>query len=669
MNPSRMRKTVGGIALSFVLAVVIGISGVIAPGGGAALGASTMLTILGGEVQVSRNGGAFAPAADGAIVGPGDVIRTAADARAVLTYFEGSTVSVEPSSELAIDEASSSSDGSTVVVMTQNLGRTWHVVTKLITGGSRYEVRTPAATASVRGTEFAVGVAPNAAGVMEAIVATTGGAVSVAAPPTAADPQPAPVVVAAGFQTTTTSGDRTPQAPTLAPAPERTVTVTIGNANSLVVDPLGRSNGFKDGKLVLQTPGAQVVRIAGTLQITLPNIPDGKLSTVVGRTAGSAGAANDVPVVTTVQERGKPPTLVSDVVRPTETVTGVEMKKSGSGPDATPEVRRVTDDEKKELRTPKTVVEPPKVEPPKSRPGLGSDPSVIARIVEESRAKPTEPKDTEDGDGESASTPSREGGSAAPRGQGFVQPLPFQGAPAGAETRQAEARRDGDRNAEQAEAQRRAAEQLERAAQDAKRRAEAEQARAEEAKKRAEDDAKRAEERSKSAAELERLAAEARAKAEEAWRKADEEAAQARDEFAKKVLEDESKRRSEEAARAEADRKAAEEARKTADEARRKAEQEAAQKAQDARRNEQAAQASERLREQAEEARRQAERTLKRGSSNEAPEPAVQVAPKVPAVVPQRIEVRGAPSGVGKPTAANATPVKQRALDDAGDDD
>lgn len=645
LSPAGMRKTVGGVALSFVLAIVLGISGVIAPGGAAALAASTTLTILGGEVQVSRNGGAFEPATDGAIIGPGDVIRTAADSRAVLTYFEGSTVSVEPSSELAIDEASTARDGSTIVVMTQNLGRTWHVVTKLIIGGSRYEVRTPAATASVRGTAFEVDVARDATGTSVTHLSTAEGAVAASAPATAADPQPAPVVVAAGFQAKANVGDRTLQAPTLAPEPERTVSVNVGSANSLVVDSLGRSNGFKDGKLVLQTPGAQVVRTAGSLLITLPNIPDGKLSTVVTRPSGSGSSNADVPVTTTVQERGKSPTLVQDSVKPTETVTGVEVKKSGSGPNATPEVRRVTDDEKKDLRTPKTVVEPPKVEPKKTPPGGGGDLSVVARNVQQSRPTPTESKSTERKSTQSsAGTPPGESGSATPRGHGFVQPLPFRGAPVGTEARLAETKREDDKDAVRAEAQRRAAEQLERAAEDAKRRAEAERDRAEDAKKRAEEDAKRAAERAKVAAEQAKLAEDAKARAEQARRKADEEAAKAKDESAKKALEDESKRRGEQAARAEADRKAADEARKSADEARRKAEREAARKGEDAKRNEDAAKASERLREHAEEARKKAqeradevrrkiEGSLRRTTGNSEQARTV-VAPKAPRGLP-----------------------------------
>ena len=364
MNPSGMRKTVGGIALSFVLAVVLGISGVIAPGGGAALGASTTLTILGGEVQVSRNGGAFTPAADGAIIGPGDVIRTAADARAVLTYFEGSTVSVEPSSELAIDEASSNPDGSTVVVMTQNLGRTWHVVTKLITGGSKYEVRTPAATASVRGTTFAVGVGQDASGVSVTEISATEGTVATAAPATVADPQPEVVFVTAGLRTTAKSTERRPEAPTPAPEPERKVTVTIGSADALVVDTLGRSNGYKDGKLVLQTPGAQVSKIDGKLVVTLPNIPDGRLATF------STDRTEDTEVTTTVTERGNAPVVLAQRIAAAEggSLKGLEIATSAANGLS---VRELDHNEQSQLKGPK-VADAPKLEvQTAARPGLG----------------------------------------------------------------------------------------------------------------------------------------------------------------------------------------------------------------------------------------------------------------------------------------------------------
>lgn len=451
---------VGSILLSFVLAIVIGISGVLAPGGGTALGASTTLTILSGDVQVSRDGGPFAAGTDGAVLGPGDVIRTAAGARAVLTYFEGSTVSIEPSSELAIQETSTSPDGGTVVVMTQNLGRTWHVVTKLITGGSRYEVRTPAATASVRGTAFEVGVVRDATGESQTAIITTEGAVAAAAPATPGDPAPEPVLVPAGFQTSAKASERKPAPPALAPEPERSVSVTVGSANSLVVDPLGRANGMKDGKLVIQTPGATVTMLAGTLQITLPNVPDGTLATHVSRTAGKPDF--EVPVITTVQEKGKPTTLARDAVGPGATVSGLEVKKSSG--DAAPTLRRVeSEDEKKELKTPKARVEGPAVPGPATvfRPGLGGDPQVLARIVEERRggAQRTAERGRNERDGEGEKEQGS-GADGAAKG-GFVPTLPFQAAPAA--DRQLEERKAD------AEKETKAAEQMQKAASEAQR--------------------------------------------------------------------------------------------------------------------------------------------------------------------------------------------------------
>jgi hypothetical protein len=155
-----IRFCAGTILLAFVLALGIGTLGAVSST--TALGASTSLTIVSGDVSVRRGAGAFVPAAGGQILIEGDTIRTGPDARAILTYFEGSTVTIDPGTELRIDNAWTNADGGTVVVMTQALGRTWHVVTKLMVGSSKYEVKTPASTASVRGTQFQVDADANA---------------------------------------------------------------------------------------------------------------------------------------------------------------------------------------------------------------------------------------------------------------------------------------------------------------------------------------------------------------------------------------------------------------------------------------------------------------------------------------------------------------------------
>ena len=134
-RPSRLRIAVGGLTGAFLLAVVLGVSGVLAPARGQALGASTTVTVIGGAVSVHHRSGAVAQAVDGEVIGPGDSIETGADGRAVLTYFEGSTVEIEPGSSLSVTALSIEPDGATVVEMTQNLGRSWHVVTRILSGG------------------------------------------------------------------------------------------------------------------------------------------------------------------------------------------------------------------------------------------------------------------------------------------------------------------------------------------------------------------------------------------------------------------------------------------------------------------------------------------------------------------------------------------------------
>ncbi len=339
MLRSRSRVLVGAVGLAFVLASALGATGVFTPKSQRiALGASTTLTIISGQVQIRRGAtGDFTAADDGAILGPGDTIRTGSDARAVLTYFEGSTVEIEPSSELAIQTAHGNPDGSTVIQMQQNLGSTWHVVTHLVQGGSKYEVRTTSATASVRGTSFTVGVEAD----QTTTVTTTEGNVA------ASDPAgTATVAVTPGLTTSAKKGEA-PTPPKQAPEPERKVTVTVGDMNTLVVDTLGRANGItKDGKKIVQTPGAQVEVVDGKLVVTLPNVPDGDIGTHFQNTSKS----EEVQVTTKVEEKGKKAVEVSEMVKPSETkVTGVEIKNLkgsrgvGSSDDTTVNLKKISD--------------------------------------------------------------------------------------------------------------------------------------------------------------------------------------------------------------------------------------------------------------------------------------------------------------------------------------
>ena len=357
----RLRLGVTATGVAFVIAIMLGATGALAPAGQAAASGASTLTILSGSVWVRHAGGDFQSAADGAVLIAGDTILTGADARAVLTYFEGSTVEIEPESELSIDAARSDSNGDTIIVMQQNLGMTWHVVTHLLTTGSMYEIHTSTATASVRGTQFTVAIEPDGTTTQtttEGAVADTDarGTTTVLTPP--------------GHQTTTRKGE-TPAQPAPVAAPDRTVTVTIADENALVVDTLGRANGLKDGKKILQTPGAQLKVVDGHLVVTLPNVPDGALTTHV------AGGSSATDVTTKLEDKGKPAVEVKDTVAP-GTNSGVDIKK-GTG--TAPTLEKRTDP--KEAPSPKVGKLPP------TRPTRSSDLAATSLAARDAAAPAT----------------------------------------------------------------------------------------------------------------------------------------------------------------------------------------------------------------------------------------------------------------------------------------
>ena len=128
-----------------------------------------ILTVISGDVLVRTAAGDFASAMDGAVLYVGTMLRTSADARALITLSEGSTIELDPASDVTIEDATADR-GSTIA---QALGRGWHVVTRLTTADSRYEPKTPAATASVRGIDLELVAADGAPGLPTTLLTTT----------------------------------------------------------------------------------------------------------------------------------------------------------------------------------------------------------------------------------------------------------------------------------------------------------------------------------------------------------------------------------------------------------------------------------------------------------------------------------------------------------------
>ena len=126
----------------------------------------------------------------------GSRVRTASDSQALLTFFNGTSVNLEPGTDLVVEQVERGGENQpTVIVVRQWLGKTWSRVTKLADPGSHYEIQTPSAIAVVRGTMFSTEVDETGA----TRVQTTEGLVSVSA-------QGEEVYVPAGQQTSVEPG-------------------------------------------------------------------------------------------------------------------------------------------------------------------------------------------------------------------------------------------------------------------------------------------------------------------------------------------------------------------------------------------------------------------------------------------------------------------------------
>ena len=148
-------------------------------GGGLSIANAATLTVLHGQVDAQKSGGDFTPALDGDLLTGGDVVRANAAGNAVVTFFEGSTLTVQSGSQVRVASLTKTSDGGIQVSIEQTLGRTWASVQKL-GSSSKFEIKTPTSTAAVRGTAFET-IVETVNGVTTTTIKTTEGEVVVQA--------------------------------------------------------------------------------------------------------------------------------------------------------------------------------------------------------------------------------------------------------------------------------------------------------------------------------------------------------------------------------------------------------------------------------------------------------------------------------------------------------
>jgi len=144
------------------------------------------LRILAGTVEVQPPSADFSIAVDGQALEEGFTIRTAADGRAVIEYFDGSVTRLDQNTTFTIVTLRilDNEDQSKVIEGEQTSGNTYSRVTELTDSASRFDVSTPTATASVQGTVYAILVGPDGSTTIAVIdgsvgVLNTGSEVSV----------------------------------------------------------------------------------------------------------------------------------------------------------------------------------------------------------------------------------------------------------------------------------------------------------------------------------------------------------------------------------------------------------------------------------------------------------------------------------------------------------
>jgi VCBS repeat-containing protein len=117
----------------------------------------TILSITEGTVFVMEAGMAdWIEAEVGMSLKGGDVIKTDDDSSAEITFFDGSTVELQPGTEVEITSLDITDTGSTTIILEQTIGATISRVVNIIDPASSYEVETASGAAVVRGSILVV---------------------------------------------------------------------------------------------------------------------------------------------------------------------------------------------------------------------------------------------------------------------------------------------------------------------------------------------------------------------------------------------------------------------------------------------------------------------------------------------------------------------------------
>ena len=330
-----MKKKIAAVLL--VLILVAGGAFLYLPRGAVAEAVNNaVLAVLNAGVFAQRTGAPdLSPAFDGEIFSSGDLVRADAQGRAVLTFFEGSTISVEPGSDVRVVSLVKTSGGGIQVLIEQTLGRTWASVSELATPDSKFEIRTPSMVAVVRGTAFETIVEKPPDGTTTTTVKTGDGEVLVQAE------AGGEVSVLAGQQVEVEESQPAPPASEPQPPTPKLRVAAPAGVGFIVIDPRGLRCGVAGTAAERQIPRCDVTRDGGQT-IVIGDVVPGTYSLV-------ATAAQAVPSATIKAEgigvagqdfahQFASPLAVGDLLRTTLPLTVGGDGKLASAGFSTPEL-------------------------------------------------------------------------------------------------------------------------------------------------------------------------------------------------------------------------------------------------------------------------------------------------------------------------------------------
>jgi hypothetical protein len=147
---------VGGFLIVLIMALVVGQSLVITQN-------LAHVSALAGDVTVKLpRGGDFHPLADGSNVVTGTQIHTGPTGTATLNWIDGTRIRLGSNAIMTVLQCQINKDTlAETSLFKLDAGEILVRVRRLLSGQSKFEIRTPTATAGVRGTIFTVKVAPD----------------------------------------------------------------------------------------------------------------------------------------------------------------------------------------------------------------------------------------------------------------------------------------------------------------------------------------------------------------------------------------------------------------------------------------------------------------------------------------------------------------------------